>query len=80
MAAIFDRMEFVRALRGKTTLPDETVEALADALHKQQETADLVTKKDLDMALSRLEGSLKPWAVGCVAALAAYLSALKFFG
>lgn len=80
MATTFDRMEFVRALRGKPGMSDESVEALADAIHKQHDAADYVTRKDLDTALFRLESSLKLWTAGIAAVLAAFLGAIKFFG
>jgi pseudouridine-5'-phosphate glycosidase len=76
MAATFDRMEFVRALRGKPGLSDETLEALADALHKQQDAADLVTRKDLAAVVTELN----LWTAGIAAVLAAFLSVIKFFG
>jgi hypothetical protein len=75
MATTFDRMEFVRALRGKPGMQDETLEALADALHKQQESADYVTRKDLDLAVQTLTIRLG----GGLVALGAFLAAIKFF-
>jgi hypothetical protein len=76
MAATFDRMEFVRALRGKPGLADETIEAMADALYKQQENADLATKADLRDLEQRM--TIKG-AAGLVL-LGGFLAALKFFG
>lgn len=78
MAATIDRLEFVRRLRGK--LPggweDQHTKAVADALDEAPKSAKLVTTDDLELATR----DLKLWVAGSVGLLAAFLTAIKYFG
>lgn len=78
MAATIDRLEFVRRLRGK--LPggweDQHTEAVADALDEALKSAKLVTTDDLELATR----DLKLWVAASVGMLAAFLTAIKYFG
>jgi hypothetical protein len=78
VAASIDRMEFVRKLRGK--LPsgweDQHAEAVADALDEALKGARPATTDDVESAVR----DLKPWIAGSVGALAAFLTAIKYFG
>lgn len=78
MAATIDRLEFVRRLRGK--LPngweDQHTEAVADALDDALKSAKLATTNDIEAATK----DLKLWVAGSVGVLAAFLTAIKYFG
>jgi hypothetical protein len=58
VATNFDRHEFIRAVRGKG-LDDPTLQAMADALHKQYAAADLATKADLRGEIGLLRTELR---------------------
>jgi hypothetical protein len=78
MTATFDRLEFIRAMRGKPGIPPETAEAMADALHSQQVSA--VSDADLKAALVDLEQRLTIKGAAGLVILGGFLAALKVFG
>lgn len=59
----FDTHKFVQRLR-QSGLPEAQAEAMADALKESQENAELVTKKDLQIAIADLRTDLMKWVIG----------------
>lgn len=59
----FDTHKFVQRLR-QSGLPEAQAEAMADALKESQENAELVTKKDLQIAIAELRTDLMKWVIG----------------
>ncbi|MFN3076793.1 MAG: DUF1640 domain-containing protein [Alphaproteobacteria bacterium] len=76
MATItFDTLKFVHRLRD-AGIPEPQAEAIAEAFKDASGEADLATKQDLVVLEQRLTIKLGAMMV----ALAAFLSAIKFFG
>ena len=62
-SATFDTHKFVQRLR-QAGVPEAQAEVMAEALKESQENAELVTKKDLHIAIADLRTDLKKWGIG----------------
>lgn len=61
--ATFDTHRFIRKLRD-AGINEQQAEAVAEAIKETQESSDLVTKKDLLIALAELKADLMKWVIG----------------
>jgi hypothetical protein len=61
--ATFDTHRFIRKLRD-AGINEQQAEAVAEAIKETQESSDLLTKKDLLIALAELKADPMKWVIG----------------
>ena len=61
--ATFDTHRFIRKLRD-AGINEQQAEAVAEAIKETQESSDLLTKKDLLIALAELKADPMNWVIG----------------